>query len=71
MKCTTFTQVVMTNLINLDTAMHVMVISLMIVMKQLALDVNLILIVIHHLNAQGNASPTDNLAIILLKKVTP
>ena len=35
------------------------------VMKQFALDVNLILIIIHHLNASGNATPTNNLATIL------
>ena len=45
MKCTTFTQVVMTNTINLDPAMHIMVLtSLKIVVKQCALHVNLILI---------------------------
>ena len=60
------------NLISLDPAKHVMVlISLKVVMKQLALDVNLILIVIYHLNAPENATPTDILATILLTNVTP
>ena len=71
MKSTTFTQARMTNPINLDLDMHAMVpISLKIVMKQLALDVNLISIVIHHLNVPGNATPTDTLATILLTEVT-
>ena len=71
MKCTTFTQIRMTNPINLNPAMHVMVLtSLKIVMKQLALDINLITIVIHHLNVPGNATPTDTLATMLFTKVT-
>ena len=61
----------MINPIKLDTAMHVMVlISLKNVMKQCALDVNLILIMIYHPNALGNATPTDNIAIIPLTIVT-
>ena len=61
MKLITFTQVKMINPVKLDPAMHVMVlISLKIVMKQCALDVNLILIIIHHLNALGNTPTTDN-----------
>ena len=72
MKFTTFTQVRMTNAINLDPATHVMVLtSLKIVMKQLALDVNLILIVIYHPNAHGNTTPADTLATMPLTKVTP
>ena len=68
----TFPQVRMTNLINLDPAMHVMVLtSLRIGIKELALDVNLILTVIQHLNAPGSAAPTSILAKILLTKVTP
>ena len=42
-----------------------------IVIKQLALDVNLILIGIHHANTSGNATPTDTLVTMLLTKVTP
>ena len=72
MKSTTFTQVRMINPINLEPAMHVMdLISLKIVMKQLALDVNLISVVICHLNAPGNFTPTHTLAIIIFTKVTP
>ena len=65
-------QVRMTNRINLDPATHITVLtSLMIVMKQLALDVNLILIAIHHPNALGNTTPTDTLATMPHTKVTP
>ena len=71
MKLTTFTQVRMISPITLDPAMHVMIlISLKILMKQHALDVNLILISICHLNTPGNATPTDSLATMLLTKVT-
>ena len=52
--------------------MHVIIlISLQTVMKQLALDVNLISIVICHLNTPGKATPTNTLATILITKVTP
>ena len=72
MKFITFTQVRMANLLMLDPAMHVIVLlSLKIVIKQLALEVNLISIVICHLNATGNATPTDSLTTIFLTKVTP
>ena len=71
MKFTTFTQVGITCPINLDPAMHVMTLtSLKIVMKPLALDANLILIAIHHLNAPGNATPTDTLATMHFTGVT-
>ena len=71
MKLISFTQVGKINPIKLDPATHVMVlISLKIVMKQCASDVNLNAISICHLNALGNATPTDNLAKILLTTVT-
>ena len=61
----------MINPVKFDLAMHVMVlISLKIVKKECTLDVNLIMITIHHLNVLGNAIPTDNLATILLTTVT-
>ena len=45
--------------------MHVMVlISLKIVMKQYALEINLISIIIHHLNVLGNVTQTNNLTTI-------
>ena len=71
MKLITFTQAITTNQITSDPVTHVMVlIFLKTVMKQFALDVNLILIIIHHLNASGNATPTNNLATILLITIT-
>ena len=51
--------------------MHVMVlISLNTVMKQGTLDVNLISIIIDHLNALGNATPINNLATVVLITIT-
>ena len=71
MKLITFTQARMINQIKSDPAMHVMVlISLKTVMKQCALGANLILIIICHLNSLRNATPTDNLATIVLITIT-
>ena len=56
----------MTNLIALDPATHAMVLtSLKIVMRQLVLNVNLMLIIIPHLNALEDAPPTDPLTTTL------
>ena len=56
MKLITFTKARMINQITLDTNTHVTVlISLQLVLKQCALDANLILIIICHVNALGNA----------------
>ena len=72
MKFITFMQVGITKPVNLDPVMPVMALhSSKIVMKQLALGVNLILIETHHPNAPGNAIPADTLATIPPKKVTP
>ena len=53
------------------SAMHVMVVILLkTVMEQHALDVTLISIIIYHLNALENASPTNYLATIILTTIT-
>ena len=60
----------MTNLITQDLATHVMVLtSLKPVTKQPVLDVNLTSIVIPHLNASGDVSPTDPLTTLHLTKI--
>ena len=72
MKFITLIYVRMTNLITLDAAMHVTVLtSLKIVIKQLVSDVNLTSIVLPHLNAPGDDYPTDPITITHLTKISP
>ena len=62
----------MTNTVKLDLAMPVMALtSSKTVMTQLALGVNLILIVTHQKNAPGNSIPIDTLRHNILHKSNP